>query len=55
MEAARDYAETQLDQWRVELPNTEEVTRSVADFRGFLKEGTFPERKAILRNFVEGL
>ena len=27
----------------------------MADFRGFLQEGTFPERKALIRNFVEGI
>ena len=55
LEAARDDAETQLEQRRVELPDTEEITRYVAEFRDFLKEGTFPERKALIRNFVEGV
>ena len=55
LEAARDDAETQLEQRRVELPNTEEIVRYVADFRDFLKEGTIPERKALIRNFVEGI
>ena len=55
LEAARDDAETQLEQRRVELPNTEEIARYVADFRDFLKEGTIPERKALIRNFVEGI
>ena len=55
MEAARDDAETQLEQRRVELPNTEEITRYVADFRDFLQEGTIPERKALIHNFVEGI
>ena len=27
----------------------------VADFREFLQEGTTPERKALIRNFVEGI
>ena len=27
----------------------------VADFRDFLKDGTIPERKALIRNFVEGI
>ena len=39
----------------MELSNTEEIKEYVADFRGFLKEGTFPERKALIRNFVEGI
>ena len=26
----------------------------VADFRAFLQEGTFRERKALIRNFVDG-
>ena len=55
LEAARDDAETQLEQRRVELPNTEEIARYVADFREFLPEGTIPERKALIRNFVEGI
>ena len=55
LEAAREDAETQLEQRRVELPNTEEIARYVADFRDFLKDGTIPERKAVIRNFVEGI
>ena len=55
LEAAREDAETQLEQRRVELPNTEEIVRYVADFRDFLKDGTIPERKALIRNFVEGI
>ena len=55
LEAAREDAETQLEQRRVELPTTEEIKEYVADFREFLKEGTFPERKALIRNFVEGI
>ena len=55
LEAARDDAESQLEQRRVALPNTEEIAEYVADFRDFLKDGTFPERKALIRNFVEGI
>ena len=55
LEATREDAETQLEQRRVELPNTEEIARYVADFRDFLKDGTIPERKALIRNFVEGI
>ena len=55
LEAAREDAKTQLEQRRVELPNTEEIARYVADFRDFLKDGTIPERKALIRNFVEGI
>ena len=55
MEAARDDDATQLEQRRVELPTTEEIKGYVADFREFLQEGTFPERKALIRNFVEGI
>ncbi len=54
-EAARGDAETQLEQRRVELPNTEEIVRYVADFRDFLKDGTIPVRKALIPNFVEGI
>ena len=55
LEAAREDAETQLEQRRVELPNTEEIARYVADFRDFLQEGTISERKALICNFVEGI
>ena len=55
LEAARDDAERQLEQRRVELPTTEEIKGYVADFRELLQEGTFPERKALIRNFVEGI
>ncbi len=27
----------------------------MADFRDFLKNGTIPERKALIRNFVNGI
>ncbi len=55
LEAEREDAATQLEQRRVELPTTEEIKEYVADFREFLQEGTFPERKALIRNFVEGI
>ncbi len=55
LEAARDDAETQLEQRRVELPTTDEIRGYVADFRDFLKDGTIPEKKALIRNFVEGI
>ena len=55
LEAAREDAATQLEQRRVELPTTEEIKGYVADFREFLQEGTFPERKALIRNFVKGI
>ena len=53
--AAREEAEGQLEQRRMDLPTSEEVGGYVADFREFLGSGTFPERKALLRNFVEGI
>ena len=55
LEAAREDAETHLEHRRVELPNTEEIARYVAEFQDFLKDGTIPERKALIRNFVEGI
>ena len=55
LEAAREDASGQLEQRRVELPTTEEIKGYVADFREFLQDGTFPERKALIRNFVEGV
>ena len=53
MKGARDDAETQLEQPKAELPNTEEIARFVSEFRDFLKDGTIPERKTLIRNFVE--
>ena len=53
--AARDGAARQLTQRKVELPTSQEVKAYVADFRSFLEEGTFPERKALIRNFVKGV
>ena len=55
LEAAKENTETQLEQRRVELPTTEEIKGYVADLREFLKEGTIPDRKALIRNFVEGI
>ena len=53
--AAREDAAAQLANRRVELPTTEEIKEYVADFRSFLQEGTIPERKALIRNFVQGI
>ena len=55
LEAAKEDAETRLEQRRVVLPDTEEIVEYVAEFRDFLKDGTLPERKALIRNFVEGI
>ena len=55
LEATRDDAVRQLEQRRVELPTTEEIKEYVSDFREFLKKGGIPERKALIRNFVEGI
>ena len=51
--AAQDDLSRQLEKRRVDLPSTEEIKAYVADFREFLQQGTFPERKALIRNFVE--
>ena len=53
--AAREGAEAQLEQRRAELPTTKEIKGYVADFRALFQEGTFPERKALIRNFVQGI
>ena len=45
LEAARDAAERQLQQRRVELPNTEEVKEYVADFREFWRRGRSPSAR----------
>ena len=53
--AAREDAAAQVEKRRVELPTTAEIKGYVADFRTFLQEGTIPECKALIRNFVEGI
>jgi len=53
--AARDEAEFQLEQRRAELPTSKEIKGYVADFRALFQDGTFPERKALIRNFVQGI
>ena len=53
--AAREGAEAQLEQRRAELPTSKEIKGYVADFRELFREGTFPERKALIRNFVQGI
>ena len=55
LEAALDEAARQLEQRRVELPTTEEMKAYVTDLREFLKEGSIPERKALIRNFVKDI
>ena len=51
--AARDDTEAQLERRRADLPTTKDIKRYVADFRQFLENGPFPERKALIRNFVK--
>ncbi len=53
--AARDDAHRQLENRRTELPSTAEINGYVADFREFLQQGTIPERKALIRNFVKSI
>ena len=55
LKAAREEAESQLEQRRAELPTSKEIKGYVADFRELFQEGTFPERKALIRNFVQGI
>ena len=53
--AAREEAEGQLEQRRAELPTSKEIKGYVADFRELFQGGTFPERKALIRNFVQSI
>ena len=53
--AAREETEGQLEQRRAELPTSREIKGYVADFRELFQEGTFPERKVLIRNFVQGI
>ena len=55
LEAEMDDAETLLEQRRVELPNTEEIAQNAAEFRAFLKEGSVPENKVLIRNFADDI
>ena len=55
LQAAREDTARQLARRKVELPTSREIKAYVADFRSFLEEGTFPERKALIRNFVKGV
>ena len=52
--AAREEAESQLEQRRAELPTSKEIKEYVADFREFLQEGTFPEREGAHPQLREG-
>ena len=51
--AAKEETEDQLERRRADLPTSKEIKRYVADFREFLQNGPFPERKALIRNFVK--
>ena len=53
--AAREEAEDQLERRRADLPTSKEIKAYVADFRMLFQDGTFPERKALIRNFVQGI
>ena len=53
--AAREDAASQLERRRVELPTTDDIRADVADFREFVQEGTFPERKALVHSFVKDI
>ncbi len=44
-----------MAQRRVELHGTADITEYVADFRALLQWGTFPDWKALIRNFVQGI
>ena len=44
-----------MEQRRADLPSTPEISRYAAEFREFLAAGTIPERKALIRNFVQGV
>ena len=53
--AAREETASLLERRKAELPTSEEIKVYVADFRSLLLEGTFPECKALVRNFVKGI
>ena len=51
--AAQEDLSRQLEKRRVDLPSTEEIREYVKDFREFRQQDPFPERKALIRNFVQ--
>ena len=53
--AAREEAERQLERRRAEFPTSKEIKGYMADFRALFQDGTFPERKTLIRNFVQGI
>ena len=53
--AAREEAEAQLERRRADLPTSKKIKAYVADFRTLFQDGTFPERKALIRNLVQGI
>ena len=53
--ASRDQAIAQLERRRHDLPTSGEIKGYVQDFHTLLQSGDFPERKALLRNFVESV
>ena len=55
MTAVREEAADRLYQRKAELPATEEIKEYVRDCREFLEEGPFPERRALIRNFVKDI
>ena len=52
---AWEEAASLLERRKFALPTSAEIKVYVADFRILLQEGTFPERKALIRNFVKGI
>ena len=52
---AKEEAESQLEQRRVDLPDTKEIKGYVEDIHTCLQEGTLLERKALIRNFVKSI
>ncbi len=53
--ATQEDADRQLRQRKADFPTSTEIAEYVSDFRGFLEAGTFPERKALIRNFVKSI
>ena len=53
--AAEEDAASRLERRRAELPDTDEFGEYAAAFRGLLKDGAFPYRGALIRNFIEGI
>ena len=53
--AAREETESRIEERRVELPDTADISESVTDFGALLEEATPPELKLMMSHSVKGI